>query len=99
MTEHEEAIEYLLGVGYTRPEAELVLFDDDLWIIDEGTRPGFKVDEAVREYSKAACNLDNLMHVFQPIHGATWILLADARDRASELAYRAEPRLKGAEAE
>jgi hypothetical protein len=98
-TERQEQIRHLVEViGLDHDEAFRLFIDDDLWILSPGTRLGSEGKEAVREWSKAAETLNPLVQVFQPIHGATWITLADARDRCDEAADRAQRRLEEARA-
>jgi hypothetical protein len=101
----EQVIEYLTSdIGYDRPEAERMLVDDDLWIVDPAQCYGFVGEEAVREWSKAVDFATFLTEGFasgpffsdfaNEFQGAIQQMLWDMRERAEEALRRAKARAK-----
>jgi hypothetical protein len=103
----EEIIDYLTSdIGHERAEAERMLVDDDLWIVDPALRYGFTGEEAVREWSKALTFAKFLAEGFAAgppyspggfgleFQGAIQQMLWDMRERAEEALRRAEERVK-----
>jgi hypothetical protein len=106
MTEQsrEKMLKYLTSeyIGISREEAELLLADDDLWIVEPQRRFPFAGEEAVREWSKAVTFARFLCEGFaagpfygelaNEFKGAIQQMLWDMEERAKEALRRAKER-------
>jgi hypothetical protein len=104
--DREEAAEeagYLLGgVGLTPEEIRLAMLDDDLWRLDPGSRYTYfhdrTAEETVAMWKEAAGKLQALTDIAygEELFGnpAVGMCLADAAERAREVARRARQRLE-----
>lgn len=100
----EQVIERLIEFGHYRAEAEPMLVDDDLWIVEPESRYVYEGEEAVREWSKAVVFANCLVEGFaagdvEPygaldFQGPIQQMLIDMRDRAQEALRRAKERAK-----
>jgi hypothetical protein len=104
----EQMLEYLTSerMGIPREEAELMLVDDDLWIIEPPSRYTFTGEEVVRGWSKAVDFAAMLSEGFgnpssftgftRGFQGAIQQMLLDMRERAEEALRRAKERARDA---
>jgi hypothetical protein len=95
----EQEIEYLVEeIGVERRQAEIIMEDDDLWLVDPEARYGFEGEEAVWQWKEAykfarALNDGFVAHGRPVVNHATQQLLHDARERAEEALRRARERV------
>ncbi len=102
--EHEELEERIAqlttgGFGATRHEAELMLRDDDLWLIHDEQRSAFEGEEAVRQWKEAHSLASHLVElaINAASNRALLQLAYDAEGRSEEALRRARERVRQGE--
>jgi hypothetical protein len=99
--ELEERIAQLTtgGFGASRREAELMLRDDDLWLIHDESRSAFEGEEAVRQWEEAHRIATHLVHfaIDASSNSALLQLAYDAQGRSKEALRRARERVRQGE--
>jgi hypothetical protein len=98
--ERHETFAHLTGiVGKTADEAERMMRDDGLWLLEPELRLDVPDEEAVKQW-RTACNvLADLADVADSINLATVIAVMDAGTRASIALERTRERVRQAREE
>jgi hypothetical protein len=98
--ERRETLAHLVeAVGFTVEEAERVMRDDDLWLLEPGLRLEVPDEEAVEQWRTADDTLEALIHVADNVNLATMVAIMDARCRVEVALRRTKERVRQAQEE